>query len=198
MSKITALTKDTYNNMQYDAGVLYKNLSISTAKTVAELLIILKAAKPENIIGVTRGGIEVKSEAEWRETEFDDSPSGFVGSSEKGNPKVTISTTILEATAENVKMAMGTADIKVVNTIDVVQERDHIDLLKDYMSKVILVARKGKDKLVVLEFDNVISVGGYSEKTNSKGETELPIVLQATKADMVSAGDLPYRKLYFK
>lgn len=197
MPRVRAVRQVTYDNLQFDAGVLFKNLDISSAKTASELFDLVKTAPEENRLGVTRGGVSVTSEAEWREVEFDDNPGPFMGSSEKGISTVTLETTLIEATPENTKLAMGTADILNVEGVTVVQERDYIDILKDYIPKLLLVARKGKDKFNVIEFDNMISVGGYNEQTNDAGETEISITLQATREDMDTEGDLPYRKLFF-
>lgn len=197
MPRVRAVRKETYDNLQFDAGVLFINLDISSAKTAQELFELVKAAPEDNRLGVTRGGISFTSEAEWREIEFDDNPGPFMGSSEKGIATVTLETTLIEATPENTKLAMGTADIIEVDGVTVVQERDYIDILKDYIPKLLLVARKGKDKFNVIEMDNVISTGGYNEQTNSEGETEISITLQATREDMDTVGDLPYRKLFF-
>lgn len=198
MAKIAAVRKETYDNLQFDAGVLFQNLDISTAKTAGDLLALLRAATEDERLGVTRGGSEFKSEAEWREIEFDDSPGSFVGSSEKGKVTVTLTTTLLEATVQNIMLAMGTADM--VTTVDgtvIIQERGSIDPLKDYISKVLLVTRKGKEEFNVVEMDNVISIGGFNQKNSSGSESEIAVTLQATKDSMDSGDALPYRIIYF-
>lgn len=200
MPRVRAVTPRTYDNLEYDVGIAAINLDITQAKTAKDIRDIIEAAKAsndKNLLGVTRGGISITVDTEWREVEFDDSPGPFVGSSEKGNSTVQFEFTILEATPENTRLAMGTADITSVDGVTVVQERDYIDLLKDYVEHFYIITRQGKDRITVLEADNVISIGGYNEQKNDAGETEISITLQATKGDMESEGELPYRKLFF-
>lgn len=196
-NRVRAVTKTTYDNLEYDVGIAAINLDITAAKTAQDIREIVSQAENNQRLGVTRGGISITVDTEWREVEFDDSPGPFMGSSEKGISTVQFEFTILEATPENTKLAMGTADITDVDGVQIVQERDYIDMLKDYIDKFYVITRQGKDKITVLEADNVISIGGYNEQKNSEGETEISITLQATRSDMESMGDLPYRKLFF-
>lgn len=201
MAKVRAVTERTFDNLEYDVGIAAINLDITAAKSAQDIRDIIASAKaePDNkkLLGVTRGGISITVDTEWREVDFDDAPGPFVGSSEKGISIVQFTFTILEATPDNTKLAMGTADVKDVDGVTVVQERDYIDLLKDYIPHFYVITRQGKDRITVLEADNVISIGGYNETKNDSGETEISITLQATRGDMEAEGDLPYRKLFF-
>lgn len=201
-NKPRAVTKRSFDNMEYDVGVAAINLDISEAKTARNILDIVKEAKnntvgDERLLGVTRGGISMTVDTTWTEVEYDDSPGPHVGSSEKGVSVVQFTLTILEATPDNTKLAMGTADILNLEGVEIVQERDYVDLLKDYIDHFYVITRQGKDKITVLEADNVISIGGYNETKNSAGQTEIALTLQATRGDMETEGDLPYRKLFF-
>ena len=201
-NNVNSATRKTFENVEYRVGVVGINLDITAAKTAAEVRTIVSAAKATplagtRILGVSRGGIQITVATEWMEMVYDDSDGPFVGSSEKGPSTVQFTLTILEATPENTKLAMGTADIDDVEGVEVVQERDYIDILKDYIDHMYVVTRQGKAGITVIEFDNVLSIGGYNEKKNDKGQTEIALTLQATRGDLESEGEAPYRKVFF-
>lgn len=196
MARIRAVTKETFDRMEFDVGVVAVNLDISEAKTAQDIRTAYESSEKKNRLGVTRGGIGFVVSTEWREVEFDDNPGPFVGSSEKGASTVTLTMTILETTPENTKLAMGTADVLDVSGVSVVQERDYINILEDYVKLMHVITRQGKDAITVLEVDNVISIGGYNETKNDQGQTEIALTLQATRGTMEDTS-LPYRKMFF-
>lgn len=198
MSRISAVTPKTYEQLLFDAGVLFENLDYSAATTASELLALVKAAIPtEACLGATRGGLTWTSEGEFRAIELDDIFVDIKGSQIKEKVTVTVEGTFTQFSPENARRFINASDITVTGNITELKERLSIDTDIDYIDNAILVVRQGVGNVAVIDMENCINTSPASLKTNSKGEAEIPLKLVATLADD-TATHAPYAIKWYK
>lgn len=178
MAKIlSGLTKDTAKNLQLDAGIIVTGLT-----------------SPENfagnltgatLLGATKGGGSFVVEVEMRNL-FEDL-DGARGNYKEGNVidsyNITLTATIAEMTAKNIKLALGAADTTVNqgtgNDVDVTKARMTINP-EDYIDNVCwLGSLNGSDKPMIIELKNVMNTNGLNFTFEDKGRGTIELELKA-------------------
>src|SRR5690606_15961992 len=129
----------------------YKNLQYADGEFTGELL------------GATSGGNEFVVEVEQRAPEIDGVKSRIKGLKFVNAHEAHLVTNVKEITAENIKLAIGPADIDTQDTnYDVISGRTHIKD-EDYLENIAYVGRlSGNQKPVVIILKNALSAEGFS------------------------------------
>lgn len=178
MAKIlSGLTKDTAKNLQLDAGIIVTGLT-SPENFVGNLT-------GATLLGATKGGGSFVVEVEMRNL-FEDL-DGARGNYKEGNVidsyNITLTATIAEMTAKNIKLALGAADTTVNqgtgNDVDVTKARMTINP-EDYIDNVCwLGSLNGSDKPMIIELKNVMNTNGLNFTFEDKGRGTIELELKA-------------------
>lgn len=178
MAKIlSGLTKDTAKNLQLDAGIIVTGLT-SPENFAGELT-------GATLLGATKGGGSFVVEVEMRNL-FEDL-DGARGNYKEGNVidsyNITLTATIAEMTAKNIKLALGAADTTVNqgtgNDVDVTKARMTINP-EDYIDNVCwLGSLNGSDKPMIIELKNVMNTNGLNFTFEDKGRGTIELELKA-------------------
>lgn len=190
MAKIlNGFTKDTAKNLQLDAGI-----------------IVIGLASPENfageltgatLLGATSGGGSFVVETEVRNL-FEDL-DGARGNYKEGNVidsyNITLTTTVAEMTAKNIKLALGAADtIAKQGTgtdVDITKARMTIKA-EDYIDNVCwLGSLNGSDKPMIIELKNVMNTNGLNFTFEDKGKGKIELELKA-HFDLTKPEEVPF------
>lgn len=183
---ISAFSGNTAKNFQLDMGALFKNVTnpASGEWTGGTLL------------GATSTDGSFTATPEMRNI-FED-VAGARGSYKDGDVidgwEITFSTTLLEMTADNFKLALGMADItenlempgKTVTPRNCIQASDYIENICWFGTI------KGSAKPLVIEMKNVISMNGLSFNIEDKNKGGLEIEL-SPRFDVANPEEVPFK-----
>lgn len=194
----TGLTPQTFENLQLNAGCFVAGVDISSATSVSALKTALTAAMedPEKWLGATRGGGTYQCTPSIRNIEADGKRSEFVGSSVNDGWTVRLSTTLLEATPENFKRALLSADVTTTGSLTTIKPRTAIKP-EDYIPKLAWVGDTAYG-LTVIELDNVLNLAGATFTFTDKGEGTIPVEFTAHQADLTNQEYAPCRVYVLK
>lgn len=164
MGKFTVIPKATFDELQLDAGVLLKTFDPATAT----------APNDEDIICATTGGINascVPTIVDMGE-DVDNCPTNTKELAKISGWACKFGFTSLGTSAENIKLAIGAADIadsKITPRRDLKQE--------DFTDNIWWVGDRADGGLVAVCLKNVLSTGGFSLQTtkNGKGQTSIEL-----------------------
>lgn len=189
----TGLTPQTFENLQLDAGCFVANVALSAIKTVQEVKAALASAvsDPAKWLGATRGGGTFTCVPTIRSIEADGKRSEFVGSTLNDGWTVKLATTLLEATPENFKRALMTADATTNGNVTVIKPRTAIKD-EDYITTLAWVGDTAYG-LTVIELDNALNLAGATFAFTDKGEGTIPVEFTAHQASLENQEYAPCR-----
>ena len=190
MAILSAFTKNTAKNMQLDAGLLVKGLTdiLNFNGTIAD----------EKKLGATSGGASFSATPEMRN--IFEGIDGAKGNYKDGNVidnwEITLTATVKEMTANNLKLAMATADIATGNDkFDVLTPRMEVKST-DYIDNICwLGTMKGSSEPMIIELKNVLNTNGISFTAEDKGSGSVELELKA-HFDLSKPNEVPFN-IYF-
>lgn len=190
MAKIlNGFTKDTAKNLQLDAGIIVIGLD-SPENFAGELT-------GATLLGATSGGGSFVVETEVRNL-FEDL-DGARGNYKEGNVidsyNITLTTTVAEMTAKNIKLALGAADTTAKQgtgtDVDITKARMTIKA-EDYIDNVCwLGSLNGSDKPMIIELKNVMNTNGLNFTFEDKGKGKIELELKA-HFDLTKPEEVPF------
>lgn len=190
MAKIlNGFTKDTAKNLQLDAGIIVTGLA-----SPENFSGVLTGA---NLLGATSGGGSFVVETEVRNL-FEDL-DGARGNYKEGNVidsyNITLTTTVAEMTAKNIKLALGAADTTAKQgegtDVDITKARMTIKA-EDYIDNVCwLGSLNGSDKPMIIELKNVMNTNGLNFTFEDKGKGKIELELKA-HFDLTKPEEVPF------
>lgn len=197
MEMMTPIREETFKNMVFDAGILFKDLDYSSAKDAASLAALVKTAKESGtgLLGATKGGVNPQTNFEFWEAEPDGKRMSFKGAKRLSNADCVISGTLVEMTPDNVKDVLALAD-KTGTDVITVQPRFSIQA-GDYIDHLVWIGNQGSDGLILVDLKNALCTVGLSSQTTDKDVGTLPFEFHG-HADSVSSTDLPIKYLFYK
>lgn len=187
MRKKTAVTKETLQNIIFDAGIVYINYGLSD----------------ERILGATEGGNTFTVEREIREMEFDGLRGKTKGARRIISENATLTVNLKEITPENIKLALAGSEMTDTNeagmegtTHKEIRSTGKIEL-SDYIKNVAFVGTvSGTDKPVVAIVENALSDGGFEISAEDDNEVVIPIEFSAHYDPEDEEGKVPYAIRY--
>lgn len=203
MPRISAVTPKTYEELLFDAGVVFENLDYSTVDpesptAASDLFAIVKPAIPtEACLGASRGAINWSSAAEYREVELDDVFVTVKGATQKEKITVTVSMTLTQFSPENARRLINASDLTSEGNVTTLKERTYIDVAKDYIDHLVIVVRQGVGNVAVIDMQDAINTAAGAIQTNSQGEAEMAVTWTATISDPEDS-HAPYSIKWFK
>jgi hypothetical protein len=188
--KTVGVTQNTAERMLLDAGAIYKNLQYDE----------LSGEFTGEVLGATSGGNEFVVEIEQRAPEIDGVKSRIKGLKFVNSHEAQLTVNLKEITAQNIKLAIGPADIDESDAnFDIVTGRTAIQN-GDYLENIAFVGRlSGNDKPVVIQLQNALSAEGFTLSAEDDNEAVIPITFHA-HADFedAQAGKVAYQIYYPK
>ena len=190
MAILSAFTKNTSKNLQLHAGLLVKGLTdiLSFNGTIAD----------EKKLGATSGGASFSATPEMRN--IFEGIDGAKGNYKDGNVidnwEITLTATVKEMTANNLKLAMATADIATGNDkFDVLTPRMEVKST-DYIDNICwLGTMNGSSEPMIIELKNVLNTNGISFTAEDKGSGSVELELKA-HFDLSKPNEVPFN-IYF-
>lgn len=186
---LNGFTKDTAKNLQLDAGIIVTGLA-SPENFAGELT-------GATLLGATSGGGSFVVETEVRNL-FEDL-DGARGNYKEGNVidsyNITLTTTVAEMTAKNIKLALGAADTTAKQgtgtDVDITKARMTIKA-EDYIDNVCwLGSLNGSDKPMIIELKNVMNTNGLNFTFEDKGKGKIELELKA-HFDLTKPEEVPF------
>ena len=191
---LTSVTAETINNLVPDAGVVVANFDFSTATGAASLLALLdKKVDTEDWIGATDGGIQVRENVSMWSPTHDYKRMPFVGDKHFETCDPTVSFTMVEFKAGNLRRACGAADVSGTTLVKV-QPRSEIKKA-DYIPKLVVILMCGEAGLYIVEGDNALCTKGLDVSSADKAIAKIAAEFHMHKGSLAESlsGDLPIR-----
>ena len=166
MGKFTVIPKDTFDDLQLDAGVLLKNFTPATAT----------APQDSDIICATTGGINATCTPTYSDLgeDVDNCPNNMKELKHLDGWDCTLAFTSLGMSTAAIKMALGSADIDTSDNTKVTPRRD---LKQSDFSDVWWVGDKADGGMVAIQLKNALSTGGFSLQTTKSGKGQISVTL---------------------
>ena len=164
------VTQQTAERMLLDAGAIYKNLQYDD----------VSGEFTGEALGATSGGNEFTVEIEQRQPELDGVKSRIKGLSFVNTHEAQWVVNLKELTAENVRRAIGPADVNTSDTnFDIITGRSYIEE-GDFLENIAYVGRlSGSQKPVVILLKNALSAEGFTMTSEDDNEAVIPITFYA-------------------
>lgn len=183
---ITGLSRETFAELQVDAGAAFKNLGVKPDMTPEDFKELLETARktPEKMIGATNGGFNFIATATVRYPEVDGLQSNVRGMAIVTSIEVGLNFVSKEIKPENWALAIGNADIEeTASGTTVITPKFHIDI-ESYTDDICFVGSKADGKTVVcVQLLNVLNTNGISYQSNNQGEGALSFEMRAHLED---------------
>lgn len=193
MDMLTAVTADTINNLSPDAGVVMRDVDLSSVSDAAAMVALIQTTRgnPAKWVGVTDGGVKVNEGRSFWSPNFDGKRMAYKGDKYLDTAEPKVSFTLLEMTPANVKAASSAADLSGTGKITV-QPRASIKA-GDYYKNLVFVTMIGHEGLYVVEMDNALCTKGLDFSSGDKKVGQLAVEFSGHKEDPTQVDTLPIR-----
>lgn len=169
---VNAITSNTSENLQLNAGVVCTTFDISTKVY-------------SGILGATNGGGTFTAVPTIRQVEADGLPQNTKGFTIIDDWVVTLTVTLIETTLQTIKFALGSADI-AANKITVRHEiatADYQDLW--------WIGDKSDGTLIAIKLKNAINNSGFNLNIVNKGQGNFQLTAVANY-DVADLSEAPF------
>lgn len=167
MGRFTVIPQNTFEEMQLDAGVILKNFNPDNPV----------APDDADIVCATTGGINISAVPTYSDMgeDVDNCPVNMKELKHLDSWECKMSFTSLGTSPENIKMALGAADIDGTNTSKVVLRRDLRQT--DFKDDIWWVGDRADGGLAAARLINALSTGGFTLKTTKAGKGQVSVEL---------------------
>ena len=181
----TGLRKETFKNLQLNAGIVLKNFSYESITDAAALKTAIATAKTAgtDILGATRGGGNFVATRDIRTPEADGVRYGFVGDKFVDSVDARLSTTLIEITPGNLKLALGSADVTTSGQKTTIKLRTEIKD-EDYLENIVWVGNLADGSLVAIVLYNALNTADFNLTYTDKGEGTLTVEFHAHQEEV--------------
>ena len=167
MSKtFTVIPQNTFESMQLDAGVLLNTFDPTS----------VTAPEDSAIICATTGGITISAVPTYTDLgeDVDNCPNNMMELKNLDSWDCKVSFTSLGTSPENIRLALGAADIDDTNTYKIVPRRD---LKQTDFADLWWVGDRADGGCVAVQILNALSTGGFSLQTTKSGKGQVSVEL---------------------
>ena len=163
MGKFTVIPKDTFDDLQLDAGVVLTSFDPSAP-----------AVTDSAIVCATTGGITVSCVPTYSDLgeDVDNCPNNLKELKHLDSWECKMSFSALGTSPKMIRMALGAADIDGTDTTKVIPRRD---LKQSDFADLWWVGDKADGGLVAVQLKNALSTSGFSLKTTKNGKGQLSV-----------------------
>ena len=195
----TPLREETFENLQLNAGIFIKNLDYSSIADAEALKSAIASAitAGTNIIGATRGGGSFTVTREIREPDVDGRRYPFKGGKFVDSADAQLSTTMVEVTAKNLKMALGSGEITTSGKKTTIKMNTAIQS-SDYIDSITWFGDMADGRMIAITLKNALNTADLSLTFTDKGEGTIPIELHAHQAAVNDYDKAPFEIVIFE
>lgn len=192
----TPLRKETYKNLQLNAGMCLVNFDMSSYDDAVELKTALAAAiqGDTNMLGATRGGGTFTITREIRQVEADGQRYRFKGSEIVDSTDGFLSVTLIEITPEHLQYVLGNVDVVTTGKKTVITMRTAIND-EDYLENLVWVGDTSEG-FVAIELKNALNTADFTFTFADKTEGTVNAEYYAHQDDVNDYDNAPFR-IYF-
>ena len=194
----TPLRKETYKNLQLNAGVTLVNFDLSEYDTAAALKAALKTAiqSGEKLVGATRGGGTFTITRDIRQVEADGVRSRFKGSEIVDAADAYLSETLIEITPEHLKFVLGNVDVDNTDPNHIVVTMRTAIEDEDYLDSVVWVGDTSEG-FVAIELMNAFNTADFTFTFADKTEGAVNVEYHAHTEDVEDNEQVPCKLHFF-
>lgn len=166
MGRFTVIPQNTFEGLQMDAGVLLKRFNPLSPAAPAD----------EDIICATTGGVNPSCVPTFSDLgeDVDNVPVNMKELKHLDSWECTLSTTSLGTTPELIRMALGCADIDVLNEGKIVPRAS---LEQSDFTDIWWVGDRADGGYVAIQLKNALSTGGFSLQTTKNGKGTIALTI---------------------
>ena len=194
----TPLRSDTFDNLQLNAGIFIKNLDYASTADASALKTAIASAitAGTNILGATRGGGSFTVSREMREPDVDGKRYSYKGGAFVDSCDARLSTTLVEITADNLKLALGSGTSTTSGKKTTIKMSTGISS-GDYINSLTWFGDLADGRMVAITLKNALQTGDFSLTFTDKGEGTLPVELHAYQASVADYDYAPFEIVIF-
>lgn len=166
MGQYTTIPVDTFQSMQMDAGIVLKNFDPATPAKFDR----------KDIITATTGGVQATCQPTYSDLgeDVDNCPANLKELKHLDSWACTLAFTALGTSKENIRLALGAADI---NT-DTGAITPRVSLKQsDFTDSIWWVGDRADGGCIAIELKNVLSTDGFSLQTTKSGKGQTSVTL---------------------
>lgn len=193
------IRKETFENLQLNAGIFIKNLDYTTPTDSDALKTAIAAIIQDgtNILGATRGGGSFTATREIRTPEVDGKRYNFKGGDFVDSVEAYLSTTLIEVTPETVAACLGATTVTTSGRKTTIQMRTAFESA-DYVSNICWVGDLADGQLVVIALKNAINTSDFSLTFADKNEGTIPVEFHARQAQVSDYDVAPFEIIFLR
>ena len=203
----TALRADTFKNLQLNAGILIKNFDYkpassppASANDLKTLIAGIKAGTTTgrgDIIGATRGGGTFTVTRDSRTPEIDGMRYPFIGSDFVDSTDAGLSTTLLEITPDNLKLALGSGVKTATSTNVTTVTMNTAIAVGDYLTNLCWVGDLADGDMALICLNNAINTADLTFTYTDKGEGTLGVEFHARQGAVDDYDTAPFEVVFY-
>lgn len=193
------IRKETFQNLQLNAGIFIKNFDYETPDDADELKTAIRAAitAGTDILGATRGGGTFTATRDIRTPEVDGIRYGFIGSDFVDSVDAYLSTTLVEVTPTSVKACLGNASSEVDGKKTKIKMHTAIQDT-DYISNLCWVGDLADGRLILIALKNALNTADFTLTFTDKGEGTLAAEFHARQSEVDDYDEAPFEIVFFE
>lgn len=193
----TPLRKETFEQLQLNAGITLVNFDYADISTASALKTAIANAKASgsNLLGATRGGGTFTMTREIRQVEADGARYRFVGSEIVDSADAYLSETLIEVSPEHVKKVLGNADLTVSGDKTTITIRTAIED-EDYLSNIVWIGDTSKGFVLICLY-NALNTADFTLTFADKNEGTLNCEFHAHQDDVDAFDEVPCEIVFF-
>lgn len=193
----TGLRSETFRKLQLNAGVLLKNFDFDSITTATALkTAIATAISGGTSLGATRGGGTFTVTRDIRTPDIDGLRYGFKGGRFVDAADAYLNDTLLEITPDNLKTALGTADVTTSGEKTTITMHTAI-ADADYLENIVWVGDTAEEGFICIVLYNALNTADFSLTFADKNEGTLPIELHAHQDEVDDYDEAPFEIIKF-
>ena len=199
-----ALRKETFDNLQLNAGIFIKNLAYTgtgaptdatTLKTLIKGIVGGTITDKGTILGATRGGGTFTVTREQRDPEVDGMRYKFKMGTFIDSVDAYLSTTVVEVTPENFAALLGGDATTTGNKTTITMETALGE--EDYLDNVCWIGDLSDGRLVLICLKNAINTADFTLTFSDKSEGTLAVEFHACQTDVNDYDEAPFEVVFF-
>lgn len=191
---------EAFKKLQLNAGIFLENFDYSSIADADAMKTAIAAAVSDGstILGVTRGGGSFTVTREIRTPEVDGIRYPFKGQDFIDSVDAYLSGTLLEATPDNFRRMLGTADVDVSGKKTTLTMHTAVDVDSDYIPKLCWIGDLADGRLVLIELDNAFNTSDFSLTFTDKGEGTMTFEFHARQENVSDYDEAPFRVVFLE
>lgn len=193
----TGLRADTFDNLQLNAGIMLKNFTYSSITSASALKSAISTAiSGGNCLGATRGGGSFNVTRERRTPDIDGMRYPFIGSEFVDSSDAYLSTTLVEITADNLKLALGSGTATTSGNVTTIKMNTAYSD-SDYLTNVCWVGDLADGRFVLICLKNALNTADLQLTYADKNEGTLTVEFHAHQEAVDDYDEAPFEVLVF-